>query len=284
MANYRKILVAYDGSASARNALAVAAQLAKENKSWIKVLSVVPDYKGDLELIGVSKIKETIEGPGQRLLSEAKEIADKEDVHILAGMDQGEPYERITRVADDENCDVIVMGRKGVSHLARELMGSVTAKVIGHTTKHVLVVPAGSTLAWNRILVAVDNSGYSEKATALAIELAKEHGAKLTLVSAVYSVGEVFGLTPRMVKDLVDSTNSNLEGIRQLAQEMDVEIETLIQEGEPYQVITKLATDRKADIIIMGSHGRKGLGRLLMGSATSRTIGYAPCPVLVTHE
>jgi nucleotide-binding universal stress UspA family protein len=69
MANYRKILAAFDGSVSARNALTVASYLAKEDKSWIKVLTVVPDYEGDLELIGVSKIKETIEGPGQKLLA-----------------------------------------------------------------------------------------------------------------------------------------------------------------------------------------------------------------------
>ena len=53
MAKYRKILVAYDGSPSAKNALSLASQLAREDKSWIKVLAVVPSYQGDLELIGV---------------------------------------------------------------------------------------------------------------------------------------------------------------------------------------------------------------------------------------
>ena len=91
MANYRKILVAYDGSASARNALAVASHLAREEKSWIKVLTVLPDYKGDLELIGVSNIKETIDGPGQKLLEEAREIAEHEDVNALTNMAQPRP-------------------------------------------------------------------------------------------------------------------------------------------------------------------------------------------------
>ena len=110
MANYRKNLVAYDGSASARNGLAVATHLAKEDKSWIKVLSVLPGYTGDLELVGVSNIKETIEGPGKKLLADAQDIADHEDVHILTNMTQGETYEKIVHVADDENCDLIVMG------------------------------------------------------------------------------------------------------------------------------------------------------------------------------
>jgi len=284
MANYRKILVAYDGSAPSRKALAVASQLAKEGKSWIKVLTVLPGYEGDLELFGISNIKEIIEGPGKKLLHEAQEIADHEEVNILTNSAQGEPYEKIIHIADDENCDLIVMGRKGINQLARELMGSVTAKVIGHTTKNVLVVSEETRLAWGKILVAVDNSGFSEAAASLAIELAREHAAKLILVSAVYNVGEVFGLAPSVVKGLIDSTNANLDGIRRRAQEMGVELETVIEQGEPFQVITSLAADREADIIIMGSHGRKGLGRLFMGSTAARTIGYAPCPVLVTHE
>ena len=150
MAKYRKILIAYDGSTSARNALAVASHLAREDKSWIKVLTVLPQYAGDLELVGVSMIKDTIEGPGKRLLDEAKAIADREDVHILTNMTQGEPYEKIVHVADDENCDLIVMGRHGTNDLERVLVGSVTARVIGYTHKDVLVVPDSTALSRSR--------------------------------------------------------------------------------------------------------------------------------------
>ncbi|MEJ2032201.1 MAG: universal stress protein, partial [Deltaproteobacteria bacterium] len=113
MARYRKILVAYDGSDSARNALSLASQLAREDKSWIKVLAVMPPYEGELELVGISNIKETINGSGQKLLAEARAIADAEKVNILTDLEQGEPYERIVRVAEDENCDLITVGRRG---------------------------------------------------------------------------------------------------------------------------------------------------------------------------
>jgi nucleotide-binding universal stress UspA family protein len=179
MASYRKILVAYDGSATARNGLAVAGHLAKEDKSWIKVLSVLPKYAGELELIGISNIKETIEGPGKKLLAEAQEIADHEDVHILTNMTQGEPYDKIVHVADDENCDLIVMGRRGTHQLERELMGSVTARVIGYTLKDVLVVPDNTRLTRKNILLATDGSPNCETAVDRAIELAKDQSARL---------------------------------------------------------------------------------------------------------
>ena len=79
MAKYRKILVAYDGSESAKNALAIASQMARENKSWIKVVAVLPGYQGDLELVGVKNIRETMEGTGRELLAEAQRIADAGD-------------------------------------------------------------------------------------------------------------------------------------------------------------------------------------------------------------
>jgi len=283
MARYRKILVAYDGSASARNGLAVASHLAKEDKSWIKVLTVLPDYVGDLELVGVSNIKDTIEGPGKKLLKEAQEIADHEDVHILSNMTQGEPYEKIVHVADDENCDLIVMGRRGQHQLERELVGSVTARVIGYTQKDVLVVPEGTSLSRKNILLATDGSPSCETAVDRAIELAKEKEAKLTAISVVYTNDEYLALAPGVVESLIGKAKDKLATIEQKGKEAGVEVQTMVKEGEAFEAITNMASNNGIDLIIMGSHGRKGLQRLLMGSVTERTIGYAPCPVLVIH-
>ena len=283
MASYRKILVAYDGSATARNGLAVAGHLAKEDKSWIKVLSVLPKYAGELELIGISNIKETIEGPGKKLLAEAQEIADHEDVHILTNMTQGEPYDKIVHVADDENCDLIVMGRRGTHQLERELMGSVTARVIGYTLKDVLVVPEGTKLTRKNILLATDGSPSCETAVDRAIELAKDQSASLTAVSVVYTNDEYIALAPGIVANLIGKAKEKLATIRQKSKEAGVEINTVIKEGEAYEAINTLAQNSNVDLIVMGSHGKKGLQRLLMGSVTERTIGYAACPVLVVH-
>ena len=283
MANYRKILVAYDGSASARNGLAVACHLAKEDKSWIKVLTVLPDYVGDLELVGVSNIKETIEGPGLKLLEEARKIADREDVHILTNMTQGEPYDKIIHVAEDENCDLIVMGRRGTHQLERELVGSVTARVIGYTPKDVLVVPDGTRLTRKNILLATDGSSRCETAVDKAIALAKDQSARLTVVTVVYTNDEYMALAPGVVEDLVHKAKDKVAIIKQKGEKSGIEIDAMVKEGEAFEAITSLAQDNNIDLIVMGSHGRRGLGRLLMGSVTERTIGYAPCPVLVVH-
>ncbi len=283
MAKYRKILVAYDGSSSAKNALALAGKLAREDKSWIKVLAVVPNYEGDLDLIGVSNIKEAIAGPGERLLAEARQIADSEGLHVLTNLQQGEPYEQIVRVADEEHCDLIIMGRRGINNLERELMGSVTARVIGHTSKDVLVIPEQGSLAWDNILLATDGSPSCDNALARSLEISQERGSKLAAVSVVYTNDEFYALGQSVVKGLYHEADRVLDKVKSWAGDLGVQTETYIKEGEPHLAIVDLAAERASDLVVMGSHGRKGLTRLLMGSVTERVIGYANCPVLICH-
>mgnify|MGYP000111892669 CR=1 FL=1 len=283
MAKYRKILVAYDGSPSARNALSLASRLAREDKSWIKVLAVVPPYQGDLELIGVSDIKEAIAGPGQEMLAEARNLADREGISILTNLEQGEPYEQIVQIAEEENCDLIIMGRRGKNKMERELMGSVTARVIGHTSKDVLVTPENGTLSWKNILLATDGSTCCDNALARALEIAQERKVKLNAVSVVYTNDEFYALGQEVVKELYQEADKVLDKVRKWGGDLGVQTELFVRDGEPHQAINAMAAEISATLIIMGSHGRKGLTRFLMGSVTERVIGYADCPVLICH-
>jgi nucleotide-binding universal stress UspA family protein len=283
MARYRKILVAYDGSDQARNALEQAIRLADEEKSWIKVVAVVPSYQGELEMVGIGNIKETMEGPGRKLLDEAKTFANAKGVHILTNLEQGEPYERIVHVADDENCDLIIMGRKGANRLERALMGSVTARVIGHTNKDVLVVPDQRAILWDRLLVATDGSLFGDMAVDDACRIAQTRGVPLTAVTVVYTNDEVSALAPKMVNDLIGQAKKLLEDVRQRAEAMGVQLTPVVMEGEPHEAILAAAANLPATLIILGSHGKQGMTRLLMGSVTERVIGLSNCPVLISH-
>jgi len=283
MAKYKKILVAFDGSDSAKHALRMAGLLGRLDKSWIKVLAVMPVYQGDLELVGVANIKEAIAGPGQKLLAEAKKIADEEDVHVLCNLEQGEPFSKIVQVAEDENCDLIIMGRKGFTHLERELIGGVSARVIGHTSKDVLITPEDSTLSWQHLLLATDGSMFSDAAVRRAFDIATSRKAKLTVVCAVDTNEEFFSQALHIVEQLIEQARQVVDMVAEEAKARGIEVSTVVRDGEPHQVITDTAKEAGATMIVMGSHGRKGLTRLLMGSVTEKVIGYTSCPVLVSH-
>lgn len=283
MGNYRKILVAFDGSDSAANALAQACRLAGAERSWIKVLAVLPSYEGDLEFVAMGDVRATLNGAGSKLVEKARGIADQAGVSILVNVEQGEPYERIVHVAADENCDLIVMGRRGLSHLERELIGGVTARVVGHTDRDVLVVPEQAGVDLSRLLLATDGSPYSAAAVRKAIDLAGRPGSRLIAVSVAYTNDEFYALAPTAVRELVTQAEALLETVRKQGESAGVQVETMVREGEPYEAIRDLAEETDATLIVMGSHGRKGLTRLLMGSVTEHVVGLARCPVLISH-
>jgi hypothetical protein len=281
MGKYRKILVAFDGSEAGKNALREAFKLARDNHKWITVITINPPYRGDLDLIGVSNISELLKGSGEKILAEAREIAETEGALIKTRLEEGEIFEKIIEVAEEERCDLIVMGRQGITNLKKTLMGSVTAKVIGHFQGKILVVPENATLGWKNILVGTDGSRYSDIAIEEAVNYARSYGGVLKLVQVVDVTEEFQAHAPELIEKLIARAKENLKNIKQKLQQKGINVETFVREGEPYKIITELATDLKSDVIVLGSHGKTGLHKLLMGSVTERVIGYSPCPVLI---
>lgn len=284
MGKYKKILVAFDGSESSKNALHQAFRLANDEKCWITVVSVAPPYRGDLDLIAIKDVAASLRKPCEEALREAEKIAEQERALIKTVCEEGEPYERIVDLADAENCDVIVMGRRGLRRLERVLVGSVTARVIGHTQRDVLVVPRNTYIGWKRLLVATDGSRYSRVAVEKAIAFARSYGSQLLIISVVDVPTEFYAEAPKAVEDLVRKAKEYTAEAKRQAEAAGVKADTFVAEGDADAAIVKLAKEQKAEMMIMGSHGRTGLRRLLMGSVTEKVIGNAPCPVLVVKS
>jgi nucleotide-binding universal stress UspA family protein len=278
---YRKILVAFDGSAAAENALLQAFRLASDEKCWITVTTVVPQYRGDVDLTAVGDIHDILRRPGEALLTRAASLAKREGALIKTVLEEGETHERLVDLAEAENCGVIVMGRSGMAALERALIGSITARVIGHSRRDILVVPPGARIGWKNILLATDGSKNSDEATEKAIVFATAYGGRIGAISAVDVPDEFYAEAPSLVEKLVKKARGYVDRVQTIASAAGVEAETHVREGESHSVIIGLAGDMHADLIVMGSHGRSGIKRLLMGSVAEKVIGHAPCPVLV---
>jgi nucleotide-binding universal stress UspA family protein len=281
MGKYRKILVAIDGSESSRNALLQAFRFAVDEKCWITVTSVVPPYEGEIEILGVKDIKAALRKPCDEALGEAQMLAEKERVLMKTVCEEGEIHERIVDLADAENCDLIVMGRRGLRTVEHLLVGKVTARVIGHAQRDVLVVPNHTTVGWKTIVLATDGSKYSAAARDRAISFAQSYGGRLKVLSVADVPPEFYAEAPEAVDDLVRKAKGFVAEVKKHAESAGVPVETFVGEAEAYKAINNLAQEQKADIIVLGSHGRTGLRRLLMGSVTEYVIGNATCPVLV---
>jgi nucleotide-binding universal stress UspA family protein len=281
MGRYRKLLVSLDGSESGDNALVQAFALARDEKSWLIAASVVPGIDGDLELVGLGDVRAALRKPGEAVLARARATAEAARVPLKTVLEEGEAWERIVHLAEDERCDLIVMGRRGLRRLERVMMGSVTARVIGHTDRDVLVVPLGTALSFKRVLVATDGSAASGGAADHAVNIAASYGGELHALSVVDLPDEAYADAPQLADQLLEKARGYVAAIKAKAEATGIPCTVATLEGTVHEVVNRIAREREVGLIVTGSHGRTGLRRLLVGSVAEKVIGYAPCPVLV---
>jgi nucleotide-binding universal stress UspA family protein len=138
---------------------------------------------------------------------------------------------------------------------------------------------------YHTILVGYDESISSKAALAEASYWVKKHGGKVVLVHAVYFDEEEFGIAPdQLEKRLKLGEKVCYQAKEVLSSSLGIEAQSLLCEGDPPEVIVDIAREKKADLIVMGTYGRRGLNRLLMGSATSQVIVKSPVDVLVVKK
>lgn len=269
---FQTIVLATDGSEYSAAAESAAMHMSGHCDAQLLVTRVVltnPEY----EALVPDRVQQA-EIEAQKQIDAVAEKARADGLNAETVLRHGaDPYHEVVRVADERHADVIVIGRRARSDLARLMVGDSTAKVIGLASCSVLVVPRGTRMPEKRILVATDGSRLGDAAAYSAVRLAKRCGLPLTAVSVTASGSG---------KDAVAEAEAALERVRKAAEKEDVGIETLREEGRrPDEVIAEVAKRREADLLVIGSHGRTGLTRLLMGSVSERVIGNAKCPVLV---
>lgn len=138
---------------------------------------------------------------------------------------------------------------------------------------------------YNTILVAFDGSEFSKAALVESSNWIKRHGGRIIMVHAVYFDEEEFTIAPEqrekrfeLGKKVCYQTGENISS------EFRIDVESLVCEGEPPDVIVGIAREKKVELISMGTYGRRGLKRLIMGSVTSKVILNALCDVMVVKR
>ncbi len=139
MKGYRKVLIAVNGS---REVLHQGLRLADDEKCWVTVVKVIPPYEGDLDLTGVKKIEDVLDSGGGRAVAEMKETAVAEKALIKTRLEEGEASKKIIEVAEEERCDLIIMGARKRNWLRKIIGDDVVNKVISGAPCPVLVVGA----------------------------------------------------------------------------------------------------------------------------------------------
>lgn len=139
MKGYRKVLIALNGSA---NVLDKGLKLACDEKCWITVVKVLPPNEGDLNLVGIRNIEDVLDNGSRAASAMIAKSAETEGVLVKTRIEKGDASEKILEVAEEERCDVIVMGSKKRGLLRRIFGDNTVGKVIHRSSCPVFVVSA----------------------------------------------------------------------------------------------------------------------------------------------
>jgi len=263
-----KLLLATDGTQYSEGAIREAISFAKKCSSTLYAMTVI-EMDVEYESIAQKHIELEEQERIQHLAS-IKLRAQGEGVPCETFIcSDNSPDKCIVEEADKRQVDMIIMGKRGAKGLMKLMMGEVVAKVIKSAPCKVLVVPKEAIIAYQNILVATDGSKYSEAAAADGIGIAKRCGSSLVALCAARS------------DDELAEAKANVAKIVSMAQKEGVPVESLTPHGRSYEAIVEVAGGRGVDLIVMGTYGKTGLDKILMGSSTEKVIGRTHCAVLV---
>lgn len=136
-----------------------------------------------------------------------------------------------------------------------------------------------------KILIPTDGSDYSVRAAEYGIGIAKMLGAQVTVVYVIDEVvlDQIAKVTDRdsVERELKEDGQRYVNYVVSIAEKQGVKASSLLAKGRPFEQIVHLARGLNIDLIVMGTYGRRGAERILIGSVAERVIEYTSCPVLV---
>ncbi len=271
LARFEKILVATDGSSFSADAVKVAIAMCVKSGARLYPFAMVltnPEYEALAPEL-VQKASEDVKAHLDSIVAEAAHQGVGATMLMRLG---DRPDAEIAAAADEINADLVVMGQQGRRGLARMMVGDATIRVIGSATCSVLSVPVGAAMWRKRILLGTDGSRFADAAAVSAAKIAHCCVAPITVVSA---------LVPSHSQVRQQEGREAVERTTELLRQDGLDVEGVALPGEADDVIIKLAKEKGADLIVVGTHGRTGFGKVLLGSVSERVIGKAKCAVLV---
>jgi nucleotide-binding universal stress UspA family protein len=284
MLDIQRILFSTDFSDGAAHAFPQAVYLADWHDAELHIVTVVAPSAEPENSLPVSPDTLT------SWLGSSSALADKlEALTIVQRQVESEsPPERLVSYAEDRDIDLVVMGTHGRRGVRRMLLGSVTEEVVRRAPCPVFTIQADADeapdQAVRRILVPVDFSTAAKVAVQHATEIAQTYGAEVHLLHVVEEVvyPSAYGIEPALFPkdEVVVRVEKTLgEMARSEVGYEDVQVSATI--GYAPMTILDYVQENQIDLVVIATHGRAGLDRMLLGSVAERVIRQSPVPVFV---
>ena len=272
-----------DGVAAVRDSVYA---LAAAHDATLHVLNVADTAHDSVTRIG-DQVVDALEQTGEQLVAETARQAAERGISTQTAVIQGGVAATITEYAETAEIDCIVMPTQGRKGIEERLLGSTTERVSRETTVPLLTLrPDAAPLSTpiERLLVPTDGSDTAAAALDVGIDLAVADTSTLHLLSVVDT--SLFGgdiQAEQYADSLTEAATGITDDARDRATAAGVgEVITAVEDDRSVaEGIRSYAAEAEADCIVVGTHGRTGLDRYLLGSVTETLIRTSPVPVMV---
>jgi nucleotide-binding universal stress UspA family protein len=296
MSRFQKLFVAIDFSPDSDEALRQAHERAESTGAQLAVCHIVPnELRSNLLFPQISQITALkfpleIKHIAEAASASVAEITGRKERDFELIIDDGTPQALILSRAEQWQADLLIMGSHGQTSAADALIGSVTDSVIRHA--HCPVLITRSNKRTGRILAGTDFSDPALPPLRAAADEAERVGGELTVVHSldlVWSVaaypalafgGAPFNVSPEQIKELEVVAAKRLE---ESLKTLGITGDTLVTTGAAGTALIDIAREKKVDLIVVGTVGRTGLRRALLGSVAETVAKGAPCSVLIVR-
>ena len=293
----KKILWATDGSKEADDALSYAQYMAGLTGAEIIGVHVIPlptvmlfeSLSGDeVEFKGwMTKV----ENEFAQKFNKIQKRLSKSSIKFEGVLLKGNPSEKLREFARKRDADLIVMGKHGHGILGSLILGSETAKVVKVTDKPVLITKGkkGRKPSYKNILVPFDLSHKCLTALHTAMDIANASSGRITVIYALrldmYAQDVPAGALNIVIKQSISELAKEVDRIvKKYKGPKDMKIKTEVVHGlSVASTISTYAYEKGTDLIVIHTHGRTGINRLILGSVTEKVIHNATCSVLVLN-
>lgn len=297
MDNFRKLFVAIDFSPSSDEALRQAHERAASTGAQLAVCHIVPNELRSNVLfphitrVAALQIPLDVKRIAEEASARVTDITGRSEGEFELFVDDGTPQALILEHAEQWLADLIIVGSRGQTEAAGVLLGSVTESIIRHAHCPVLIVRSAER---TRCIVAgTDFSDPALPAVKAAAEEAGRVGGKLIVVHSLDLVwspaaypamafgGSPFTISSDQIKELGTVATERLE---EFLKQSNIEGETVVATGSAGPALISVASEQKADLLVVGTIGRTGLRRALLGSVAETVAREAPCSVLIVRR
>lgn len=294
MSHQDLVIVAVDGGEASNNAVRWAANTAQKRGVPLRLASsyTMPQFLYAEGMVPPQELFDDLQNECLKTIETAREVAKEvaPDLEIGHTVAEGSPIDMLLDLSKDAT--MIVMGSRGLGGLSGMVLGSVSAAVVAHAACPVVVVREDNSVTeetkYGPVVVGVDGSDVSVKATEVAFEEAKARGAELIAVHTYMEnqvhdpvAGAILG--DEQWKQFEEERQAKLdEKLAPLVEKFpDVKVTKVVTRDRPVRALVEQAAD--AQLLITGSHGRGGFKGMLLGSTSRALLQAAPCPMMVVR-